>query len=524
MSDYLDSNGLQRVWGKFKENISSYKTIENTSIASFTDGSNLPLKSLTADITAIQDLHGYDYPWVGGSGANKWDEEWEVGTFNPTTGADSGGTNNIRSKNKFPILGDTSYYVKTSANLWIMFFDADQNVITDFNPQGVEKYENILNYYNKIMTTPTNARYMRFYTVNTYGGTYKNDIAINYPSSVTTYSPYSNECPIIGWDECKVTVADDVENPTVSNVYTIDLDGTRYGGYVDLVSGLLTINKLGINVMSQEKRGWQIGSKSVCYRITLPQTATSCASNQTHGAISNMMTEQLAYYGVSRPNDLDGISFAIDTSGVALAVYDTDLTLSEQQMISKYTDLFAVYPLATPLTYQLSKQQIRSLVGENNIFASTGAIKKVEYQPDNIVGEIREDIDAIKIPIVIANVVSKSGDTVTLDKSLYQIIELAEAGYTVRVIDKVSSQIERFFYDLNHIYNSDQWKVVEFQNIMPFYPLSVRFKTLTAEDDGGDTYTFDIVSETGKLAPTPTSSDVNKSLKVNSDLDPYWSN
>lgn len=89
----------------------------------------------------------------------------------------------------------------------------------------------------------------------------------------------------------------------------------------------------------------------------------------------------------------------------------------------------------------------------------------------------------------------------------------------------MSSQIERFFYDLNYIYNSDQWKTVEFQNIMTFSPLKVRFKTLIAEDEGdGDTYQFDIVSETGKLAPTPTSSDVNKSLKVNSDLDPYWSN
>ena len=48
-----------------------------------------------------------------------------------------------------------------------------------------------------------------------------------------------------------------------------------------------------------------------------------------------------------------------------------------------------VYELATPLTYQLSKQQIRSLVGVNNIFASTGDTS-VEYRrdPSLIINEI----------------------------------------------------------------------------------------------------------------------------------------
>ena len=50
----------------------------------------------------------------------------------------------------------------------------------------------------------------------------------------------TNIRPISGWDEVDVTVADDVENPTVSNVYTIDLDGTRYGGEVDVVNGIVT--------------------------------------------------------------------------------------------------------------------------------------------------------------------------------------------------------------------------------------------------------------------------------------------
>ena len=40
-------------------------------IATFSDGSDLPVKELIVDIDPIQDLHGYDYPWVGGAGKNK---------------------------------------------------------------------------------------------------------------------------------------------------------------------------------------------------------------------------------------------------------------------------------------------------------------------------------------------------------------------------------------------------------------------------------------------------------------------
>ena len=41
------------------------------SIATFSDGSPLPMRSLKAYIEPVQDLHGYDRPWVGGSGKNK---------------------------------------------------------------------------------------------------------------------------------------------------------------------------------------------------------------------------------------------------------------------------------------------------------------------------------------------------------------------------------------------------------------------------------------------------------------------
>ena len=39
-------------------------------IASFPDGSGLPMRSLVAQINPVQDLHGYDAPWPAGGGSN----------------------------------------------------------------------------------------------------------------------------------------------------------------------------------------------------------------------------------------------------------------------------------------------------------------------------------------------------------------------------------------------------------------------------------------------------------------------
>ena len=41
------------------------------SLVSFSDGADLPMPSFICNIDAVQDLHGYDGPWVGGAGKNK---------------------------------------------------------------------------------------------------------------------------------------------------------------------------------------------------------------------------------------------------------------------------------------------------------------------------------------------------------------------------------------------------------------------------------------------------------------------
>lgn len=165
-------------------------------IASFRSAARVPIESLKCYFKPKQDLHGYSKPWPGGGGNNIWDEEWEIGGLDISTGQPNEDTNRIRSKNYIPISPNTTYYFLT-ANMQFVGFMYDENYTVLTWPNETTNYKII---QNASFTTSTEAKYFKFYCTASYGTTYNNDIALNYPSTVTTYSPYENICPIEGWN------------------------------------------------------------------------------------------------------------------------------------------------------------------------------------------------------------------------------------------------------------------------------------------------------------------------------------
>ena len=65
-------------------------------------------------------------------------------------------------------------------------------------------------------------------------------------STATTYDPYSNICPISGWDEANIVVSPttDAEDGTTYTIQFKDGDNplTVYGGSLDVVSGELVVD------------------------------------------------------------------------------------------------------------------------------------------------------------------------------------------------------------------------------------------------------------------------------------------
>lgn len=129
---------------------------------------------------------------------------------------------------------------------------------------------------------------------------------------------WSTGTTVLKYEDCGVfegvLTADDFE-PYNGHTYTIDLDRTRYGGKLDVVSGVLTV---------------------------------------THGYIASYNGETLPSTWIS----------------------DRDVYV---EGTSPTTGAQVVYELATPITIQLNPTMVKSLLGTNNIWVDTGDVLEGSY-------------------------------------------------------------------------------------------------------------------------------------------------
>lgn len=176
----------------------------NIPLAHITDGANnIPVTSLTAAIEYKQDLHGYDYPWVGGGGKNKIDD----------------------SVRFYRVTSDSQYLVIGADNMssFDTYFPAGTYTISvDFSgePYGMYMREENDTGNTALWSSGTQALTQKTFTIS--GGMYRfwsyrstsngginpdkvKWVQIELGSTATTYEPYSNICPIEGWEEVKVT-------------------------------------------------------------------------------------------------------------------------------------------------------------------------------------------------------------------------------------------------------------------------------------------------------------------------------
>lgn len=111
------------------------------------------------------------------TGLNQWDEVWELGYINETTGLNASSTGRIRGKNYMKALPNTSYclgYVGTAITGSSLVLDAFwYNANKEFI--GLSGWKS----KNTVVISPAKAAYFRIGMATAYGATYKNDICIN---------------------------------------------------------------------------------------------------------------------------------------------------------------------------------------------------------------------------------------------------------------------------------------------------------------------------------------------------------
>ena len=159
--------------------------------------------------------------------------------------------------------------------------------------------------------------------------------------------------------------------------YTIDLDGTRYGGTLDVTSGKLTITHNGVSVTGANVAN--VYSSPLPYvTVNVAGVATSLITDTTGGAISDTLT---LYRYTSASGHENTFYF---NNGVMYIREPTFIdTTDKNSAISSLNNspVFVVYPLATPIEVDLTPTEITTLLGTNNIWADAGDTT-VDYYAD----------------------------------------------------------------------------------------------------------------------------------------------
>ena len=470
-------------------------------IATFPDGADgYPLKECVVDVDAVQDLHGYDHPWPAGGGVNKFlvsqvntTASGITATINPDgcsvtingTATAAGGINILVADRETLPNGDYYYSASNGARLLMLRRAGGQS--------------RWINSGTVVTVGDTDYPGYTYIGVN-IGDTFNNvvvKVQLNNPSTVTSWSPYSNECPITGWSEAKVTrsgknllpmpitsgsyaytmsvsvnadksfyvtktsssgwasftlatnyllkagtyaliESDDGSANSTINVYkagtstlvtdtrytknrvftitedtlvdmmysrsdvadnvltklmlfsdssltatayepyngqtvTIDLDGTRYGGTLDVVSGKLKVTH-AYKVLNGTETWYAITSPANGFRNS---GSTDFPGRKSGGEfICNRLYD--------KGNSLSDLTNTWDAVFASNLNIRTDSLFADADAFKTWVasnNLQCVYELETPVEVDLTATEITTLLGTNNIFSSTGDVS-VTYACD----------------------------------------------------------------------------------------------------------------------------------------------
>jgi hypothetical protein len=333
------------------ENAYLLKDIPNTptAIATFTDGADLPMPKLEVGIEPVQEgsgdpspenirpISGWDEVNVTRCGKNRITSITEGIELNSSDGTTKSNVSWYVADYSRVEYGKT-YYVSGTSSATVCYYDRYKNFTRNTLSQ-------------RTITPQEGECYVR---VNSLISGYA-EPQIEEGNEATSFSPFGQ-------------------------TYTIDLNGTRYGGNVDLISGVMTVDKVGVDLgtlnwlYSTSYSGFfysndlasDIKNGSICLSpiYTNISGGSSTIENNNNNAFFNVNSSGSAYTGgaplksliITNRSYSDATAFKTAMNGVQL-----------------------VYELSTPLTIQLPTTVVKSLSGVNNVWADCGDILDLSY-------------------------------------------------------------------------------------------------------------------------------------------------
>ena len=198
----------------------------------------------------------------------------------------------------------------------------------------------------------------------------------------------TNIRPISGWSSCEVTVTDDLTDPTYTNTYTIpfkdssDNPITVYGGGIDVTGGkwLDSDAMLVYNGTENWEKNTDVPANPYFFlrlgSTPLYENDTDICSHWVHATVGS--TNDNIGSRVLYSNAFHEQRVVIRPSGYAdMSVNDFKQFLADQNTLGTPVQ-FKVVKL-TPTEHTFTPTQVRTIQGNNNVFADCGEVTELKY-------------------------------------------------------------------------------------------------------------------------------------------------
>lgn len=338
-------------------------------------------------------------------GFNQWDEEWEAGAYNTTTGNPVSASGQIRSKNLIPLIPSTEFTATVPAGgMWMFFYDSNRELLTDINIDGVTRSVNAFQVNGKTFTVPPTAQYAQFYMTSAYGATYKNDICINIsdPAKNGTYEPYVKHTYPLG-------------NVTLRGIPKLNGNKWYYDGDIYKGSGSVT-RKYGIVDLGTLTWVYStVGSISVFRQASLNNIQNTGAN----GMMSNGYSVQSRAANSLQDKDV-ALASTWWSSIRNIVIRDDDYT-DPAEFKAAMSGVMLLYELAEPTTESAAKYTSVQIPGtvERYVTSSIVPVGHETRQMDIFPISERNEVTVWKTG---RNLVDASDIVVTAQKSVASIV------------------------------------------------------------------------------------------------------
>ena len=168
-------------------------------------------------------------------------------------------------------------------------------------------------------------------------------------------------------------------NPTLAHAYAVNLGRTVYGGDAEIVGGSL-MDKMAMVTFNGTENWYSVDTSGTDRNRALYADIDSPTGQYNVNLIGNYITstEQADSYPQLWKANINA------AGNLLIGIPKTITTIAEWKAYLAQNPLQLCYELATPQTYTLTGQEISTLLGENNVWADSGDVEVVYVRDLNI--------------------------------------------------------------------------------------------------------------------------------------------